>query len=115
MINREESAQGSVRIYKQALASIVALASLEIEGVKAVGRNCLSNILELSGHKYSEIKVEIYKDSEVCLDIPLVLKYGFNVSEVASKVQENVRSALERSTDLSIKDINISVRSIEKA
>jgi uncharacterized alkaline shock family protein YloU len=46
--------------------------------------------------------------------VPLIIKYGFNIPEIASKVQENVRNALEKMTNLSIKDIHINIQSIER-
>jgi uncharacterized alkaline shock family protein YloU len=61
------------------------------------------------------IKVEIDKNEEVKVEIPLVIKYGFNIPDIANKVQENVRNALEKMTNLSIKDIDINVQGIEMA
>lgn len=106
---------GTIRIHKKVIASIASLASMEIEGVKRVGGDIKSNIYELFGKKsFAGIKVEIDKNEEVKLEIPLVVKYGFNLPEIANKVQENVQRALGKMTNLSIKDININVQSIEK-
>lgn len=106
---------GVIKIHNNVIASIAALAALEIEGVKKVGGDLRSGLLELVGQKYlGAIKVEFDKNDEARLQVPLVIKYGFNVPEVASKVQDNVRSALEKMTNLSLKDINIIVQAIEK-
>ena len=106
---------GSIRIHKNVIASIASVAAVEIEGVKRVGTNLRSGVLELIGRKsLSAIKVEINKHEEVKVDIPLIIKYGFNIPEVANRVQENVRGALEKMTNLSIKDINVNVQGIEK-
>ena len=116
-MNQEESRTdfGLVRIHKNVIASIASIAATEIEGVKRVGGDFKSNFLELVGKKASTaIKVEINKSGEVKVDIPLVIKYGFNIPDVAAKAQENVRNSLEKMTNLSIKDININVQGIEK-
>lgn len=106
---------GLIRIHKNAIASVASLASLEIEGVNRIGRDFKSSFMELLGGKASSaIKVEISKTEEVKVDIPLYIKYGFNIPDTANKVQENVRQALEKMTDLAIKDINISVQGIER-
>lgn len=106
---------GTIRIHKKVIASIASIAALEIEGVKRVGGDIRTNIYELLGQKgVGGIKVDIDKNEEVTLEIPLVVKYGFNVPEVANKVQENIRRALEKMTNLSIKYININIQSIEK-
>ena len=106
---------GVIRIHKKVVASIASIASMEIEGVKRVGGDLKTNIYELLGRKSSVgIKVQIDKNEELRLEIPLVIKYNFNLPEIANKVQENVHRALEKMTNLSIKDINISIQSIEK-
>jgi len=116
-MHKEESRTdlGTIKIHKNVIASIASLATTEIEGVKRVGRDFKSGILELIGKKsILAIKVEIDKNEEVKIEIPLVIKYGFNIPGIANKVQENVHNALEKMTNLSIKDIDISVQGIEK-
>lgn len=106
---------GSIRIHKKVIASISSIAAVEIEGVKAVAGDFKSGLSEFMGKKlFSSINVDISKNEEVRVEIPLIIKYGYNIPDVASKVQENVRNNLEKMTSLSIKDINISVRGIER-
>lgn len=106
---------GAVRIHKNVVASIASLAATEVEGVKRIGGDFKSGLLELVGQKTAfAIKVEFDKNEEVDVEIPIIIKYGFNIPDVASKIQENVRSALEKMTSLSVKDININVQGIER-
>ena len=60
------------------------------------------------------IRISINKTEEVDVEVPLFVKYGFNIPEVASNVQENVRQALEKITNLCVKDIDINVQGIER-
>lgn len=116
-MNSEESRTelGIVRIHKEVIASITAIAATEIEGVKRIGGSFKTGILEFIGKKFLyAIKVEIAKFGDVKIEVPLVIEYGCNIPQIAVKVQENIRSALEKMTNLSIKDININVQSIEK-
>jgi len=106
---------GTVRIHKNVIASISSLAVTEIDGIVRVGGDLKSGLLEIVGRKsHLSIKVEISKNEEVKVDIPVVIKYGYNIPEVASRAQESVRNALEKMTNLSIKDININVQRIER-
>jgi uncharacterized alkaline shock family protein YloU len=117
MSNRNDSLTelGTIKIHRNSIASIAAIAAAEIEGVKCIGKNFRSGVMEMVGKKdYSAIKVEFDKNGEVCLDIPLVVKYNFSIPEVATKVQENVRNSLEKMTNLLIKDVSINVQAIEK-
>ncbi len=116
-MDREESRTdlGTIKIHKNVIASIAAIAANEIEGVKSIGRDFRAGILELFGKKaLGVIKVVIDKNGDVWLEITLIIKYGYNIPDVANKVQENVRNALEKMTSLSIKDVNINVQGIEK-
>jgi uncharacterized alkaline shock family protein YloU len=106
---------GIIKIHKNVIASVAAIAATEIEGVKRVGGNLKSGLLELVGKKkFAAIDVEFNKNEEVRVDIPLIIKYGHNIPEIAARVQENVRNALEKMTNLLIKDINVSVQGIER-
>jgi uncharacterized alkaline shock family protein YloU len=118
-MKKEESITdlGTINIHKNAISSIASIAALDVEGVKGIGRNLKSNILELLGKKdfqLAGIKVDIDKNSEVKIEIPLVVKYGFNIPEISGKVQDNISLAVEKMTSLTIRDININIVGIEK-
>lgn len=117
-MNKEESSTdlGKIRIHKNVISSVAAIAAHEVDGVRAVGRGMRSELLDILGRKENgaNIKVEFDKNGDVSLDIPLVVRYGFNIPEVSAKVQENVRNALDRMTNLSVRDINVNVQGIEK-
>lgn len=116
-MQREESRTdlGLVRIHDDVIASIASVAASEIEGVKSVGINSKAGFFGLFEKKnIAAIKVEKDKNGEITVQIPIVAKYGFNIPEIANRVQENVRSALEKMTNLSIKDINVNVQRVER-
>ena len=116
-MNKEDSRTdlGIVRIHKNVIASIAAVSACEVEGVKGIGNDFKSNILSLLDKRSSSaIKVELDKSDEVKIDIPLIIKFGFNIPNTAGKVQENVRNALEKMTNLSVRDINIIIQGIER-
>ncbi len=116
-MQKEESRTdlGLIRIHDNVIASISAAAAIEIEGVKGMGSNFRIGILEfLERNNASAIRVEKDKNGEIIIMVPLIIKYGFNIPEIAGKVQENVRNALEKMTSLSIRDINIIVQGVER-
>lgn len=117
MANREEAGTdlGRIKVHRNVIASITSLAACQVDGVKSVGKNLRSAVQEfLDKKEHPAVKVDIDKNGEVRLELPLVIKFGFNIPDVAAKVQENVRAALEKMTSLPIKDININVQGIEK-
>lgn len=117
-MDRDESHTdlGTVKIHNNVIISIAAAAALEIEGVKRVGGDLKSGLLEIFGKKIPyAIKVGFDKNDEVKLDVPLIIEYGYNIPSIAAKAQESIRNALEKMTNLGIKDININVQGIESA
>lgn len=107
---------GKVNIYKNVIASIVSIATSEIEGVVRIGGNLKSVIYEIFGKKDSAagIKVDFDKNGHVTISVPVIIKYGINLPEVAGKIQENIKSSVERMTDVVIKDINVDIQSVER-
>ena len=106
---------GAVRIHKNVIASIASIAALEIEGVKNIAPVKTLNVGVLLGLKKPKgISVEFGKHNEMGLGIPLVVKYGYNIPEIAESVQDAVRMAMEKMIDRTPKDIDISIQAIEK-
>ena len=117
MSSQEESRSdlGSIRVHKNAIASIASIAAIDVQGVSRISRSLKSKISQFIGDKnQTDVKVDINKNEEVVVIIPLFIKYGFNLPEVADKVQENVRVALEKMTSLSVKDVNVNIVGIER-
>lgn len=115
-MHREESDNelGPILIHNKVIAQIAAIAATEIKSVQRIGSSFSSKIFELFGKDAPAIKVYVDKNSQVSIEIPLIVKYGYNIDETASKVQESVRLALEKTTSLSIKNINILIRGVER-
>ncbi len=118
MNERDERTEigAAVKIHDNVIASIAALAATEIEGVKGIEKNLKAGIMEIVGRggRAAAIKVERDKNDEIVISVPLVVKYGYNVPEVAGRVQENIRHAVEKMVNLTIKDINVNVQGIER-
>ena len=107
---------GKIRIHKKVIASIASIATEEIEGVAKIGGDLKSGLYDLLGKKSGGggITVDFDKNGDVIINVPVVVKYGFNLPEVAGKVQESIKSSIERTTDLTLKDINVDIQSVEK-
>lgn len=112
--DESQTGLGAVKIHKNVIVSVAAIAATEIDGVKSVAKGLKSALCELAGARAAyAIKVDFDKNGEIRLLIPLVIKYGFNIPDVANKVQENVNNALDKMTNLPVRDIKIIVQGIE--
>jgi uncharacterized alkaline shock family protein YloU len=115
-MKEEKTEFGVVRIHKDVIKSIASLAVSEIEGVSVVSDNFKSGLVGLMGKKYYPgIDVVIDKNNEIKVEVKINVKYGFNIPEVASRVQDNIRLALEKMSELSLKEINVNVQGVERS
>lgn len=104
--------KGKVTCNKSILLSIINLATKEIAGVDNLCENFASGIKKLFSNNVSEgVKVE-YSNNGVKIDIYIYIEYGYNVSDVAHRVQENVKNSISSMIDVKLNDINVHVMGV---
>jgi uncharacterized alkaline shock family protein YloU len=106
---------GSVQMHKKVIGDIAAAALKEIPGVDLARFGIVAHIFELFGYKnYPGVAVDMDKEGQVSLRIRIVVEYGLNIPSVASRVQDTVRTAVERAVDIDLKEINVNIQSVER-
>jgi uncharacterized alkaline shock family protein YloU len=112
----EKSDLGLIKIHNNVIASIAYLATLEVEGVSRICDDLRSQVLTLIGKqtKSGAIDARSEKTDAVTITIPLIVTYGYNIPEVALKVQDKVKIAIEEATDLSPKEIIVKIKGVER-
>jgi uncharacterized alkaline shock family protein YloU len=117
VLSRDDNSElGIIKIHNNVIASIAYLATLEIEGVSRICEDVKSSLAHLLGKKTQSgaIDARTEKNNEVTIIIPVIIKYGYKIPDVSVKIQENVKTAVEDATDLTIKDIIIKIKGVEK-
>ncbi len=107
----------AVKIHKNVIASIAARAAMEIDGVQQIGRSPIAaiDIRGLLGIKnVPRVKVDFNKNDEIKIEIPLIVKYGYNIPVIAESAQENIRQAIEKMLDKTPREVNINIQGIEQ-
>ncbi len=103
---------GKIVIADEVIATIAGTAALEVEGVCATptGTNNKGNIINWINKKnYSkDVEVEVV-DNEIYVNISVVIKYGYNISNTSSELQEKIKSALELMTGMIVSEVNVSI------
>lgn len=109
------SENGSVRISEEVIVRISSISAREVEGVVALCGSG-SSIGEFLGKKNQTktkgVKVEMGENSAE-IDIHIVVRFGFKIGDVARKVQESVKFALESYVGLENILINVFVDAID--
>lgn len=112
--DKEENDMGIIKISDDVVGVIAGLAASEIEGIAGMSASLVGGITQMLGGKKNiskGVKVNVGENS-ASIDLYVVVLYGVKIPEVAVKVQENVKKAVETITGLSVSAVNIHVQNV---
>lgn len=110
----KEIDMGIVKISDEVVGVIAGLATTEIDGIVGMSANLVGGITQiLSGKKNLSkgVKVSVGENS-AAIDLYVVVEYGVRIPDIAFKVQENVKKAVESMTGLEVTAVNIHVQNV---
>lgn len=101
---------GTIHISEEVIASIAAMATVEVEGVGSLSANLGTDIADLLGKKNLSkgVRLEI-TENEVTITVSVLIKYGYAIPEVARAVQDAVMASVEDTTGLKVTAVNVNV------
>jgi uncharacterized alkaline shock family protein YloU len=104
---------GQVRISEDVVSVIAGIAAAEVDGVVGMSGGLVGDMAEILGKKSLSkgTKVEV-GEKEAAIDLFVVLEYGVRIPEVAQRIQENVKKAVEIMTGLHVVEVNIHVQGV---
>ena len=97
---------GNVMISEDVIATIVANAAQEVEGVEGL------HTRKSWGGK--NMRINIAEDNTLAIDCNLIIKYGYSVIDVAKNAQNAVTSAVESMTGVKVTQVNMNVSRIAR-
>ncbi|MDK2820081.1 MAG: hypothetical protein PWP31_46 [Clostridia bacterium] len=104
---------GTIKIANEVVAIISGLAATEVEGVAGMSGGIAGGIADLLGRKNLSkgVKVEV-GEKEAAVDLFIVVDFGVRIPEIAIKVQENVKKAVEGMTGLNVVEVNVHIQGV---
>ena len=104
---------GMIRIADEVVGIIAGMAATEVPGVAGMSAGLLGGIAEMLGKKNLSkgVKVEV-GEREAAVDLYIIVEYGVRIPDVALRVQENVKRAIETMTGLNVVEVNIHVQGV---
>lgn len=108
---------GKIKIHYNAISSIAAIATMEVNGVLRLHTTTLfGKVLKFFGKdpRGGAVSVDLKENNEVDIGVSVVVEYGQDVPRVANNVQENIRQAIEKMTGLAPANIDVKVKGVEK-
>lgn len=113
-VNEAKTTGGSLQISTDVIAKIAQLATMEIEGVKEVSTGSLGMkgmFKKMSSAK--AIDINLLEDiAEITINI--IAKYGYKIQPLSAKVQENVKTAVQNMTGITVSRVHIIVAGVSR-
>ncbi len=105
---------GSVLISEDVIASIIATAISEVDGVVGLCVKPGAEFVDKFAKKSwaNGIKITVDKGNELYIDCNVNIGYGQNVVSIANSVQEAVCSSLESTAGIRVANVNVNVGGI---
>lgn len=104
---------GNVNISEDVIVTISNIAANEIEGVAGVYSGIADALLEIfRGKKFNKGVSVILEEEKISVTIIIDVEYGRIIPEVAKKVQENVKNAIESMTEREVNEVNVHVHGV---
>lgn len=102
---------GSVLISEDVIATIVANAIAEVEGIVGLSVKPGADIADMIGKKNwgKGMKITIGPENELSIDCNVNIGYGQSVVTVAKAVQDAVTAALESAAGVKVTAVNVNV------
>lgn len=104
---------GSIKVSHDVICSIASITAMEVDGVCGVGSlwgRTLANFLNIrccSRGVKVETRGKAGEDIEVT--VPVIVRYGYHIPDVASQVQERVKRSIETMTGVAPAEVNVNI------
>ena len=102
---------GTLLISEDVIATIVAHAVKEVEGVAGLSTKPGSDVMDMIGKKNwgKGMKIVIGEQDELYIDCNINIFFGQSIVTVAQAVQEAVSNALQSTANLTVATVNVNV------
>ena len=104
---------GAIRVHHGVIAAIARLAALKVPGVVDMSGSFTDGIASMINKNVADrgIKVEV-DDLGVTVELNIVIEYGVRIPQVAWRIQNDVRRAIEDMTGQKVKAVDVVVQGI---
>ena len=107
----QQQESGNVLISEDVIATIVANAVKDVEGIVGLSVKPGADIADMIGKKSwgKGMKITICDDNELNVDCNVIVVYGQSVVAVAKAIQEAITASLESMTGVKVASVNVNI------
>jgi len=113
-MEKQSGSLGTIRIADEVVEIIAGLAASEIEGVAGMSGGLVGDIANMLGRGKNPgkgVKVQVGEE-EAIVDLFIIVEYGVSIPELAVKVQQAVKEAIESMTGLTVVETNVHIQGV---
>ena len=106
---------GVIQVHKCVIADICTAAISGIDGVTMFRHLVYEDMSALIGQRRnSAVDVRVDANGNVSVKVKVLVRFGLNLSEVSRRIQDVVMPAVEKMADINLKDVDVSIRGIDR-
>ena len=106
---------GFVKVADEVLSIVAGLAVAEVPGVAGMSGGLVGGITEMLGKQNFSKGVKVVPTGKtVAVEIYVIVKYGYNIPDVAIAIQEKVKVAVENMTGFDVTAVDVHVEGIRR-
>ena len=110
------TSDGKISVAESVVTKIAGLATREVAGVHAMGSGASrafgalkERIPGSSGPSITQGVAAEVGETQVALDLDVVIEYGVSIADLGRSIQRNVKQSVERMTGLEVTEVNVNV------
>jgi len=106
---------GKIKISHDIVMTIARHIAAEVSGIVSISGGLPGGLVDVFSKKSTAKKgVKIQsEETQISINVALVIKYGVKIPEVVKEVQRKVKSAVEAMTEIKVSRVNVYIQDIE--
>jgi uncharacterized alkaline shock family protein YloU len=111
----EENEDGTIRISENVISAVVRKYTLQVDGVvRFASTSLVGGLAEMIGRRTQDSSIAVQLDGNaVNITVTLVMRFGVNVPDVATAVQDVIRKRVEDLTGKHVTCVDVVVQDLE--
>lgn len=105
---------GTIKISEEVLAIIAAHAAAETQGVAQLNSTLTDGLVNMLGRTNDSkgVRTEMTDDTTAVISLYITVYHGYRIPDTALRVQEKVKSAVEKWTGYSVAAVHVFIQDI---
>lgn len=106
---------GAIKVADEVLSIVAGLAASEVNGVYGMSGGIREGLTDMLGKQNFAKGIKVYTEGRtVKVEVHVIIAYGYNIPDVAIKLQEKVKEAVENMTGYEVNSVDIHVEGVRK-